>query len=371
MTLLEQIPSRLRRFLVSRRMQLALKGSLAAALAWALAEALTRAMSGDDFDHYIYYAPFGAVFATDLTVLGSWRIARQSALALVTGALLGLAADRALEPSAFSLAVVVGLGVLLGALPGIGGQRGLVPVVALFVLVIGHGPDTEEYATAYVGLTALGAVCGVLVNVLFPTVPFRQQQEAMQLLKSQLAGQLVDLAEGLREPPAGHEGWLARQHDTHGSLELTRESVQQLLEAQRGNLIEVGRHETAARRQAEIMAALERVAFLVEDLLIVLAHTHRQDLPSSPIDDALARMVADALEELADLVLVFDEDLDPDDSRVLDVERAMRTLTDEFGRRRDLDARDVALLGGVVANLRRATETIRPGAMSTGSHRWW
>ena len=346
-------------------MEIALKSTVAAALAWALAEAAIRAFGAYELGEYLYYAPFGAVFATDVTVAGTWRIARQSAVALLLGALLGVAVDRTFDPGLLSLALVVAAGVLLGSLPGLGAQRSWVPIAALFVLVIGHGRETEEYATAYVVLTALGTACGVLVNLLFPSMPYRQEREAMQLLKSQLGGQLLDLADGLRQdPPPGPEGWASRHRDTQGSLDLTRESVRQLLEAQRGNLIEAGRHEAAARRQADILAALERVAFLVEDLLIVLAHSHRQDLPHSPIDRALAGIVADALEGLAELVLVFDEELASDDPRVRDVERSMHTLTDEFGRRRDLDARDVALLGGVVANLRRASETIHPAMVN-------
>lgn len=363
MHLLNNAPDRLRRFLVSRRMQLAVKGAIAAAVAWLLAEAVTRALHGDGLDSYIYYAPFGAVVTTDVTIAGSLRIARQSALALALGALLGLGVDHAVEPSAVSLALVVAAGVLLGGLPWLGGQRGLVPIAALFVLVIGSATDAEAYATGYVALTALGAACGVVVNMLFPTVPFRQQQEAMQLLKARLSAQLVELAEGLRQqPPPAREGWLGRRHNTTATLEQTREAVRELLEAQRGNLLEASRHRIRVERQAEILAALERVAFLVEDLLVVLAQTHREDLPPSPLDPELAGVVAAALEELAALVRVFDQDVSVDDDRVRDVEACMSRLTQEFGRRRDLAASDVALLGAVVANLRRATAAVHPEA---------
>jgi hypothetical protein len=59
------------------------------------------------------------------------------------------------------------LGAGLGALPGLGEQRSWVPIVALVVLVVG-GSRPVDYAAAYVGLTALGALCGVAVNLALP-----------------------------------------------------------------------------------------------------------------------------------------------------------------------------------------------------------
>jgi hypothetical protein len=348
-----------RRLLVSRRMQLAVKGAIAASAAWLLAETVIRALNADGFDNYIYYAPLGAVVATDATIAGSARTARQTALSLALGASLGLAVGWTLEPGVLSLGIVVGAGVLLGALPGLGDMRSWVPVVALFVLVLG-GHDAETYAAAYVGLTALGAACGVLVNMVMPSMPLRSGQEALDRLKHQLASQLHDLADGLRQqPPPGRDGWSRRRWDTQTSLDQSRAVVRELMEAQYGNMLRT-RHKGWVDRQTQLVGALEHVAWFVEDLLAVLSQNHRDDL-ESPMDPELAEVVANAIDELATLVLAYDDTLSSDDERVRNVEKCMRVLTREFADRRDLDASHVAILGSVVANLRRASAAVHPG----------
>jgi hypothetical protein len=348
-----------RRLLTSRRMQLAVKGAIAASVAWLVAEAVIRALRVDGFDNYIYYAPLGAVVATDATIAGSARTARQTALSLALGASLGLVVGRTLEPGVLSLAVAVAVGVLLGALPGLGDMRSWVPVVALFVLVLG-GHDAETYAAAYFGLTALGAACGVVVNMVFPSMPLRSGQEALDRLKHQLASQLHDLADGLRQqPPPGRDGWSRRRWDTQTSLDQSRVAIRELMEAQYGNMLRT-RHKGWVDRQTQLVGALEHVAWFVEDLLAVLSQNHRDDL-ESPMDPELAGVVAAAIDELATLVLAYDDTLSSDDERVRNVEKCMRVLTREFADRRDLDASHVAILGAVVANLRRASAAVHPG----------
>ena len=78
------------------------------------------------------------------------------------------------------------------------------------------------------------------------------------------------------------------------------------------------------------------------------------------MDADLAEVVATALESLAKLVGGYDDTLTGEDPRVRAVEDCMARLTEEFSRRRDLDADDVVVLGAVVANLRRATSAIHP-----------
>jgi uncharacterized membrane protein YccC len=319
-------------------------------------------VSGDGFDNYLYYAPLGAVVATEATVAGSARTARQTALSLTMGALLGLAVGRTLEPGVLSLAITIAVGVLLGALPGLGDMRSWVPVVALFVLVLG-GHDAETYAAAYVGLTALGAACGVVVNLVFPSMPLRSGQEALDRLKGQLARQLHDLADGLRQqPPPGREGWAGRRWDTQTSLDKSRAAVRELMEAQHGNLRRT-RHKGWVDKQTQLVGALEHVAWFVEDLLSVLSQNHRDDV-ESPMDPELAEVVAGSIDELARLVLAYDTSLTSEDERVRSVEQCLRELTREFAERRDLDASHVAILGAVVANLRRAATAVHPGVES-------
>jgi uncharacterized membrane protein YgaE (UPF0421/DUF939 family) len=347
------------RWLISHaRAQMAVKSALAAALAWVAAETVTRVVPGE-LEHYMYYAPLGAVVATYPTIIAAARTAWQSLWALSLGAGLGLAVHLALDPGLLSLALVVGVGVGLGALPGLGEQRSWVPIVALFVLVVG-GSQPLGYAAAYVGLTALGALCGVAVNVLLPALPLQQGDRAVERLRQLLADQLSDVAAGLRDQtPPGRQAWQRRRRLLDVQVEHTRTAVGGLLQSERGNL-RARFHRQEVRRQDEVAAVLERVAVLVNDLMGILNETHRDDLSSTPLDVDLAVAVADALEQLRELVLGYDLELTSDDPRVLAVVESMRRLTAEFDRRRNLDPDDFAVLGAVVANLRWSTAAIQP-----------
>lgn len=350
---------RAQRLLLHARTQMAVKAALAAALSWVAAEVVARALSGLQLETYVYYAPLGAVVATYPTVAASFRTARSSILALGLGAVLGLVVHSVMEPGVLSLALVVGAGVALGALPGMGTQRSWVPIVALFVLIVG-GANAGSYATAYVGLVALGTLCGVAVNLLLPALRLTAGEDALDRLRSLLADQLTDLADGLRKRPApAREDWERRMHDPAPEAERTREAMQEVLDARHGNL-RARFHLDAAERQRHIERALVRVAVFVEDLPEMLVQTYRKDLDWGPLDPELAAVTADALDRLADLVHAYDTDLAVNDRRVEDAEEAVQRLTDAFGRRRNLDDADVAVLGAVVANLRRSVAVIAP-----------
>ncbi|MEX2291373.1 MAG: aromatic acid exporter family protein [Mycobacteriales bacterium] len=340
------------------RTQLAVKSALAAVLAWVVAEIVARAPTGVQLESYLYYAPLGAVVATHPTVAASLRTARAAFLALAVGAGLGVTVHSLIAPGPISLALVVGVGVALGALPGVGEQRSWVPIVALFVLVVG---DTQaaSYAIAYVALTGLGALCGVALNLLLPALRLDEGEEALSRLRDRVVDQLKDLADGLRvgPAPARQDHW--RVHPLGPEASRTREATQEVLDARRGNL-RARHHSAAVQRQRRVGRALDRVALLAEDLPEMLAQTHSGDLERKPLDPELAAVTADALDQLAELVRAYDTDLEPDDRRVQDAEEAVRRLTEEFGQRRQLDDAEVAVLGAVVANLRRSLAAVAP-----------
>jgi uncharacterized membrane protein YgaE (UPF0421/DUF939 family) len=350
---------RLRRLVGSYRAEIAVKASIAAAMSSVLAEGVVSVFGA--LEDYRYYAPLGAVTVTYPSVAAAARTAKDTVWALLLGAGLGLLVHEALEPGLLSLTLVVGVGIALGSLPGLGEQRSWVPVVALFVLVIG-GSHPVTYAAAYVGLAALGALCGVAVNVLLPTLPLRTGQESVEQLRTALAGHLNDVADGLRDrtPPA-EEAWRRQRADLGVAVDSTRRAVQDLLRAQRGN-VRARFHRRDVRQQDEVAGTLDRVAVLAHDLMAVLDETHREGREPSPLDADLAATVADAVDRLADLVLVYSADLTPDDPRVRRVDEAIGRLTAEFGRRGHLEPDDLALLGAVVANLRWSASAIRPPA---------
>ena len=357
-----------RRLLLHSRTQMAVKSALAAALSWLAAEGVARAVSelGFDIEDYVYYGPLGAVVATYPTVAASLRTARSTGLAMAMGAAVGLAGhylgqqDPQGQLNVLALALVVGLGVALGAIPGVGAQSSWVPIVALFVLIIG-GEHAISYAAAYVGLTGLGMVCGVLVNLALPAMRLSAGQEALEGLRESLAQQLAGSADALRRHP-GHPATELpeRTRDPVLAAQQTREALQQVLDARRANP-RARRHVHDIDRQQHLAHVLQRVAVLVEDLPELLSGTE-EGAPGAKLDHELTELTADALDGLADLVRAYDTDLRVDDPRVDDAEEAVQRLTAAFGRRRAVADADIAVIGAVVANLRRSLAAVLPAA---------
>jgi uncharacterized membrane protein YgaE (UPF0421/DUF939 family) len=171
---------------------LSVKTAVAAALAWLLVQPI-----GGFIHQYPYYAPLGAVVAMSTTVVSSLRASWQAATAVSLGCVLALAVQPLGLPIPVDIAIVVGAGTLLAASPPLGAMGGWVPTAALFALVLGH-EHPVGYVAAYGGLLALGALVGVAVNAIFPQLPITPAAVAADQLREEVAGQLVDLADGLR-----------------------------------------------------------------------------------------------------------------------------------------------------------------------------
>jgi uncharacterized membrane protein YgaE (UPF0421/DUF939 family) len=348
-----------RRVLLDERVQVAVKTALAAALSWLLAVRVGGDVLGETVEQYAYYAPLGAVVATYPTVAASARSAGSAALAVALGGAIGLAVHTWLSPGVLTLALVVLAGVLLGGLPVLGGHGSYVTIAAMFVLVIG-GADADGYTLAYVGLIALGGAVGVAVNLALPALRLTPGRRAVEDARQVLAGQLDDLADALRQhPPPEPAQWHARMRSITPVIQQMRRRVLEAVDATHGNP-RARYHRGEVSDQRDTSRALERVAVLVEDLVALLAESHRGDLPTTPLDADLAETTAGALDCLAALVRQYRPHPAADDPAVQDVRTAVQRLTDAFGRRRDLDASDVAVLGAVVANLRRTLATIAP-----------
>jgi len=353
----EQLQRRFRQLLLNDRAQMAVKSAIAATLAWLAAELVSAQVEG--FENYLYYAPLGALIVVYPTVATTLRNSIGAGIAIALGGGLGLAIHLLLEPSLLALAVAVGLGVALGGLPGLGDQRSYVAVVALFTLLIG-GTEPADYAIAYLGLALMGAAIGVGVGLAMPALRLTPGRDAMRSVATLLGDQLDDLADALRqeEPPDKH-GWHHRIRSVQPVLDRMRRDVAEAADAQRGNLRARRRGYPASGQQAA-SRGLQRVALLVEDLVDVLVASYRQDLPHTPLDRDLAVTLADAVDRLAALVRVYPVKLFPEDERVQEAEAALKRVRAAFERRRDLDTRDVVLLGAVVANLDRTLSAVVP-----------
>ena len=284
------------------QLALATKAAVAAALAWLLVLPL-----GGFADDYPYYAPLGAVVAVTSTFASSLRNALQAVAAIAAGATIA-ATTQALDiPQVAALAVVVGVGTLVGSWPRLGEMASWVPVSALFVLILG-GDDPAHYVGAYLGLTAVGAAAGVVVNGAFPPLPLTANSLTLRRLRSVLADQLDDLAEGLLQPELPDAGeWQGRRWHLAPHLAEMHRLAQQVAEARRANWRE-RRWREAAERQRQHALTLGRLAVLVEELVELVVDRESADAHEVALGPGLRPVTAGGLEAVAAVLRARPED---------------------------------------------------------------
>ncbi|RYV49368.1 FUSC family protein [Pengzhenrongella frigida] len=247
------------------RVQLALKGAFAAAMAWFVAARLLP----DDVATYAYYAPLGAVIAIHPTVHRSATEAGRNVAGIVIGAVIALVTEALLGVSVLTVALVVAVGILVGGMRWLGSQSGWVPTAALLTLVVGSH-DQQDYVLAYAGLTLMGAVLAVMVNLLLPSLPMVRSARSLTDLRDTLAGELDALADHYCPPAdsAARAERSSRRHLDHLLGEM-QSAVRESGEAADANRRARTQRETlrGLHRQAQ---ALEQLGFLVQDLGLLL-----------------------------------------------------------------------------------------------------
>jgi uncharacterized membrane protein YgaE (UPF0421/DUF939 family) len=240
----------------------AVKAAVAAMLAWLLVQPI-----GGFVQDYPYYAPLGALAVVSISVVRSVRSSIEVVLAILLGAAIALAVQLLPlpEPLPLGLAIVIG-----SVIAGFAGTMGSwVPLAALFVLLAGES-DPIEYTAAYGGLTALGALVGVAVNLLFPQLPLTPAAMAQERLRAQLADQLDELATALEQEIVGEKDW----NSLRAALTRTARDAETLMaearDAQRANWKAARWAETADRHDTRA-AALQRLTGCVDEVIALVA----------------------------------------------------------------------------------------------------
>jgi uncharacterized membrane protein YccC len=157
-------PGTLRPGLVTRQQVfLAAKAAIAAGIAWA------AALAADPHSRP-YFAPIAVLLVVQPTVYDSLSRAFQRVVGVVVGVAAALAVSHLLAPSAWSIGIIIFVGLLLGWAARLGPQGAVqVPVSALLVFVIGHA--TPGYGGERIIDTLIGAGVAVIAVLLSPSAP--------------------------------------------------------------------------------------------------------------------------------------------------------------------------------------------------------
>ncbi|MEO5780339.1 MAG: aromatic acid exporter family protein [Arthrobacter oryzae] len=284
------------------RLQLAAKAGLAAGIAYFIAPF----MPGSAAD-YPYYAPLGALVAMYENVAGSIRQGLQTLVGLGLGIGLAFLLFSRGNPSPFTVAIVMGLGVVLAGLPRLGSGGDWIPTAALLVLLVG-GHDQDRFSFGYLLQMGVGVTVGIMVNLLvFPPLHFRAATLSIAELRLALARQLGDMAAALRESwPPQREDWSRRSEKLALSARSVRQAVQKADISRQANPRRV-RYPHDLERDYRHLRELESLTFHVQDVTQVLADViWDQDTPfvvPAEYTEPLARALADvgaALKALTD-----------------------------------------------------------------------
>jgi hypothetical protein len=154
-------------------------------------------------------APLTALLVVQLTLYSTVTSVLDRVAAVVTGVLVAVGVAELTGLTWWSLAAVVGLSLVAGRLLRLGSNLMEVAISAMLVLAassasVGHTPGSlglEDTAVGRVVETLIGAVVGLLVNVLIaPPLYIQPAQDAVGELVDRLSGYSRGLAAALRGP---------------------------------------------------------------------------------------------------------------------------------------------------------------------------
>jgi uncharacterized membrane protein YgaE (UPF0421/DUF939 family) len=138
---------------------LALKAAIAAGIAWIAALSV-------DPHNLPYFAPIAVLLVVQPTIYDSVARALQRVLGVTLGVAVAIGVSHFLTPSAWSIGIIIFLGLLLGLATRLGPQ---VPISALLVLLIGR--LTPGYGGERIVDTLIGAGIAVLTVLVSPPAP--------------------------------------------------------------------------------------------------------------------------------------------------------------------------------------------------------
>jgi uncharacterized membrane protein YgaE (UPF0421/DUF939 family) len=282
-----------------------LEGTLLQAAKTAIAAGFAWFVTADLLGNQIpVFAPLAAVLTVQVTLWQSVSRGLQRVAGVMVGVLVAGAFARLAGIHAWSIAVVIFVALLLGRALRLGTQGSIqVPISALLVLVL--GATTGGYGFDRVIDTAIGAGCGILVNlVAFPRTHLEEAAARVRGLAQGLAALVESVAGWIdrngpgpasgKEDPAFH---LLAARMLGGQVGLATRAVNRAEEACRWNPAGRRRRPEVERLQAGVLV-LEMVERQVRGITRAVAEAGPHwDLPA-PAAAALSTLLRQVAAEL-------------------------------------------------------------------------
>lgn len=338
-----------------QRIQLAAKAAIAAGLAFLIAP-LMPGVAAD----YPYYAPLGALVAMYHNVAGSVKQGAQTLIGLAMGIGLAFLLVNVTDPSPFTVAVFMGIGVLLAGLPGLGAGSDWIPTAALLVLLVG-GSNPDDFSFGYLIQMGAGVAVGIAVNFLiFPPLHFAAAAESLDELRGALGRQLTDMGAALKEKwPPEHEDWSRRSDELAEAARTVRHLVKEADASRRANPRRK-LHPRDVDLDYRNLRDLERVTFHIQDMTDVLSDViWADDAPYAvPLQDS--GPLADAMTATGHLLCSFRTQDLQEQQQLLDAAEAAVNdcVADTAGR--NPDEGTVPASESIILSLHRILRAVKP-----------
>lgn len=248
-------------------------------------------------------APLTALLVVQLTLFNTLEHGLQRVVSVVAGVLLAVLFSSVVGLTWWSLGALVAASIIVGQLLRLGPHLLEVPISAMLVLGVG-GAAAGVAALGRVGETLVGAVVGLLVNVLFPPhVRTRDAGAAIEAFAEEIAGLLDRAATELVNGPTPEQAgrWLddARRFSRH--IPRLDSALEQAEESRRLNLRAFGTTETSSTLR-DGLDALEHSAVAVRSMFRSILDGMRSESDAGEYAVEIRQAFAVLLNDIAEAV---------------------------------------------------------------------
>lgn len=254
-------------------------------------------------------AALTALLVVQATLASTLRNGIQRVLSVVAGVALAVLFVSVVGLTWWSLAALVGASIVAGQLLRLGPHLVEVPISAMLVLGVGYAAGAESVGAGRVVETVIGAIVGVLVNVLFPpTVRSRDAGQAVQRLADEIAALLEracgQIPSGL---PAEHtRQWLEDARRLNRHVPRVDRALSRAEESRRLN-VRALRTPRSGRSLRGGLEALELCSVAVRSLFRSIDDWARSGMPEQDerYEPQARQAWSELLDELASAVRAF------------------------------------------------------------------
>ncbi|WP_460459294.1 FUSC family protein [Angustibacter peucedani] len=248
--------------------------------------------------------PLTALLVVQATLYSTLTTGLRRVLSVVAGVLLAVVLSSVVGLTWWSLGAAIGASIVVGELLRLGEHLLEVPISAMLVLGVS---GAETFAVSRVAETLVGAVVGVLVNVVLPpTVRTRSATGSVQRVADEAADRLDAIADQLPDGVTADQarGWLDDVRGLNRYVELADRALQDLGDSRWFNPRAVGTLDPGPVLRSGL-DALEHSTVALRALFRSIADGVRDNENEPGYDDELRAAFAVLLRDLAGAVRAF------------------------------------------------------------------